>query len=128
MNKTTLPTGMHDKLFKRARASYEIERTMSDLLIGRGFNRVETPTIEHFEVFSDHVASDQYICFGADGALLTLRPDVTSQIGASLIRHRSSHRLSFLIRERYLDAMRICVGLKMKARRQELSLWAMRRA
>ena len=81
MNKTTLPTGMHDKLFKRARASYEIERTISDLLIGRGFNRIETPTIEHFEVFSDHVATDQYNFFGADGALLTLRPDVTSQIG-----------------------------------------------
>ena len=27
MNKITLPIGMHDKLFKRARVTYEIERT-----------------------------------------------------------------------------------------------------
>lgn len=55
MNKITLPIGMHDKLFKRARVTYEIERDISDFLMAQGFNRIDTPTLEHFEVFSDHV-------------------------------------------------------------------------
>ena len=32
MKKTTLPVGMHDKLFKRARVTYTIERDISDFL------------------------------------------------------------------------------------------------
>ena len=50
MKKTTLPVGMHDKLFKRARVTYKIERDISDFLMSQGFNRIETPTLEHFEV------------------------------------------------------------------------------
>ena len=49
MKKTTLPVGMHDKLFKRARVTYKIERDISDFLMSQGFNRIETPTLEHFE-------------------------------------------------------------------------------
>ncbi len=81
MKKTTLPTGMHDKLFKRARMTYQIERSISDLLMDQGFNRIETPTLEHFEVFSDQVQRTHYNLFDQQGELLTLRPDVTSQIG-----------------------------------------------
>ncbi|MGZ7236599.1 ATP phosphoribosyltransferase regulatory subunit, partial [Streptococcus pyogenes] len=47
MKKTSLPVGMHDKLFKRARVTYQIERDISDLLMDQGFNRIETPTLEH---------------------------------------------------------------------------------
>ena len=57
MKKTSLPIGMHDKLFKRARVTYQIERNISDLLMEKGFNRIETPTLEHFEVFGDEVSS-----------------------------------------------------------------------
>lgn len=60
MKKTSLPVGMHDKLFKRARVMYEIERDISDLLIKEGFNRIETPTLEHFEVFADEVLPEHY--------------------------------------------------------------------
>ena len=81
MNKITLPIGMHDKLFKRARVTYEIERDISDFLMAQGFNRIDTPTLEHFEVFSDHVEPHHYHLFDKKGELLVLRPDVTSQIG-----------------------------------------------
>ena len=82
MNKITLPIGMHDKLFKRARVTYEIERDISDFLMAQGFNRIDTPTLEHFEVFSDHVEPPSLIIFSIKkGELLVLRPDVTSQIG-----------------------------------------------
>lgn len=81
MKKTTLPIGMHDKLFKRARVTYKIERDISDLLMEKGFNRIETPTLEHFEVFSDAISANNYNFFDKTGDLLTLRPDITSQIG-----------------------------------------------
>lgn len=81
MKKTTLPIGMHDKLFKRARAMYTIERDISDLLMNNGFNRIETPTLEHFQVFGDEVSANNYNLFDKKGELLSLRPDITSQIG-----------------------------------------------
>ena len=81
IHKITLPNGMHDKLFKRARVTYEIEHAISDFLMAQGFNRIDTPTLEHFEVFSDQVEAHHYHLFDKKGELLALRPDVTSQIG-----------------------------------------------
>ncbi|MBP2622582.1 ATP phosphoribosyltransferase regulatory subunit [Streptococcus oricebi] len=81
MRKRTLPSGMHDKLFKRARVTYDIERKISDLLMAKGFNRIDTPTLEHAEVFSDQIEPNHYHLFDKQGDLLALRPDVTSQIG-----------------------------------------------
>lgn len=81
MKKTSLPLGMHDKLFKRAKVMYQLERDISDLLMDLGFNRIETPTLEHFEVFSDDLSLDHYHLFDKQGNLLSLRPDMTSQIG-----------------------------------------------
>lgn len=81
MRKTTLPIGMHDKLFKRARVTYQIERDISDLLMENGFHRIETPTLEHFEVFSNEISPSHYNFFDQKGELLSLRPDITSQIG-----------------------------------------------
>ena len=81
MKKTTLPVGMNDKLFKRERVTYKIERDISDFLMSQGFNRIETPTLEHFEVFSDTITKNNYNFFDKSAELLTLRPDITSQIG-----------------------------------------------
>lgn len=81
MKKLTLPTGMHDKLFKRARVTYEMERDISDLLLDKGFHRIETPTLEHFEVFDDQIQPQHYHLFDKTGELLALRPDRTSQVG-----------------------------------------------
>lgn len=63
MKKTTLALGMHDKLFKRARTMYQIEHCICDLLMTKGFLRIETPTLEHFEVFSDVVDNGNYNFF-----------------------------------------------------------------
>lgn len=81
MKKLTLPTGMHDKLFKRARVTYEMERDISNLLLDKGFHRIETPTLEHFEVFDDYIQPQHYHLFDKTGELLALRPDRTSQVG-----------------------------------------------
>lgn len=81
MKKTTLPVGMHDKLFKRAHTMYQIEHRISDLLMDKAFVRIETPMLEHFQVFGDEVNPNHYNFFDKQGELLTLRPDITSQIG-----------------------------------------------
>lgn len=95
MKKTTLPQGMHDKLFKRARVTYKIEHAISDLLMEKGFNRIETPTLEHFEVFSDQVVPDNYNLFDHEGQLLSLRPDITSQIGRVIASTRVETPVTF---------------------------------
>ncbi|BAQ24044.1 ATP phosphoribosyltransferase regulatory subunit [Streptococcus troglodytae] len=95
MKKTNLPVGMHDKLFKRARVMYEIERDISNLLIEQGFNRIETPTLEHFEVFADDVSSEHYHLFDKKGNLLSLRPDITSQIGRVIASTRVETPIKF---------------------------------
>ncbi|MBY5034545.1 ATP phosphoribosyltransferase regulatory subunit [Streptococcus gallolyticus] len=95
MKQTTLPQGMHDKLFKRARVTYQIERAISDLLMDQGFNRIETPTLEHFEVFSDQVETSNYNLFDREGQLLSLRPDITSQIGRVIASTRVETPIKF---------------------------------
>ncbi|MDO4666855.1 MAG: ATP phosphoribosyltransferase regulatory subunit [Streptococcus sp.] len=95
MKKVTLPNGMHDKLFKRARVTYEIERNISDLLMNKGFNRIETPTLEHFEVFNDAILPNHYHLFDKKGELLILRPDVTSQIGRVIASTRVHTPIKF---------------------------------
>ncbi|MGT2737531.1 ATP phosphoribosyltransferase regulatory subunit [Streptococcus orisratti] len=95
MKKTSLPTGMHDKLFKRARVMYQIERDISDLLMEQGFNRIETPTLEHFEVFSDTINASNYNFFDKQGELLSLRPDITSQIGRVIASTRVNTPVKF---------------------------------
>ncbi|MBM7642189.1 ATP phosphoribosyltransferase regulatory subunit [Streptococcus loxodontisalivarius] len=95
MKKTTLPVGMHDKLFKRAYAMYQIERRISDLLIDAGFNRIETPTLEHFQVFGDEVDASHYNLFDNRGELLSLRPDITSQIGRVIASTRVQTPIKF---------------------------------
>ena len=72
MKKTTLALGMHDKLFKRARTMYQIEHRICDLLMTKGFLRIETPTLEHFEVFSDLVDNGNYNFFDKNGDLVSL--------------------------------------------------------
>ncbi|MFC3928379.1 ATP phosphoribosyltransferase regulatory subunit [Streptococcus caprae] len=95
MKKTTLPVGMHDKLFKRANVTYRIERSISDLLISRGFNRIETPTLEHVEVFGDEINNRHYHLFDKTGNLLALRPDITSQIGRVIASTRVETPIKF---------------------------------
>ncbi len=112
MNKRTLPQGLHDKLFKRAKATYEIERTISDLLMERGFHRIETPTLEHFEVFSDQVNKDHYHLFDKEGQLLSLRPDITSQITRVIASTRVHTPIKFSYSGKVFQSQELMRGLE----------------
>ena len=117
MKKTTLALGMHDKLFKRARTMYRIEHRICDLLMTKGFLRIETPTLEHFEVFSDVVDNGNYNFFDKNGDLVSLRPDITSQIGRVIASTQVHTPINFLTLEKYLTTMRRCVAYPMSIRR-----------
>jgi ATP phosphoribosyltransferase regulatory subunit len=82
VRKKQLPSGTHDKLFRRAKGVYQLEGQVNRLLGERGFQRIETPTIEFAEVFEDERNQDDlYRFFDAQGRLLTLRPDMTLPVG-----------------------------------------------
>ena len=91
---------------------YEIERDISNLLIKQGFNRIETPTLEHFEVLR-MTFSEQYHLLIRKEISSSLRPDITSQIGRVIVASTSclKHRLSSLIRARLSGIMRELRGL-----------------
>lgn len=82
MRKKQLPAGTHDKLFRRATGVYQLEVQVNQLLSKRGFQRIETPTIEFAEVFEDERNQDDlYRFFDNQGRMLTLRPDMTLPVG-----------------------------------------------
>lgn len=82
MRKKQLPAGTHDKLFRRGHGVYQLEVKVNEFLNKRGFQRIETPTIEFAEVFEDERNQDDlYRFFDHQGRLLTLRPDMTLPVG-----------------------------------------------
>lgn len=81
MKTKQLPSGMQDKLFRRAEGVYTLEHQVSDILKKRGFQRIETPTIEFAELFNDKPSDTLYRFFDNQGRLLVLRPDMTLPVG-----------------------------------------------
>lgn len=81
MKTKQLPSGMQDKLFRRAEGVYYLEHEVSDMLKKRGFQRIETPTIEFAELFDDKPSETLYRFFDNQGRLLVLRPDMTLPVG-----------------------------------------------
>lgn len=81
MKTKQLPSGMQDKLFRRAEGVYDLEHEVSEILKKRGFQRIETPTIEFAELFDDKPQESLYRFFDNQGRLLVLRPDMTLPVG-----------------------------------------------
>lgn len=80
MEHKQLVPGMHDKLFKKAHSIYLIENKVTHFLMSSGFNRIDTPIIEHAGVFEDELDTHNYHLFDKHGDLLVVRPDVTQSI------------------------------------------------
>lgn len=81
MKTKRLPSGTQDKLFRRAEGVYTLEHQISNILKTRGFQRIETPTIEFAELFDDKPSDTLYRFFDNQGRLLVLRPDMTLPVG-----------------------------------------------
>jgi ATP phosphoribosyltransferase regulatory subunit len=75
------PDGVQDILFNECFTKRELESNIRDLFISHGFNEIETPTIEFFDVFSseiEHFPQESMVkFFDKKGRILVLRPDIT---------------------------------------------------
>ncbi len=86
MNKRlyTTPEGVRDIYDGEAKFKLDLEAELRNKLHLYGFEDIETPTFEYFEVFSEERGSvrvrDLYKFFDRDGNTLVLRPDMTPSI------------------------------------------------
>ncbi|MCR5204477.1 MAG: ATP phosphoribosyltransferase regulatory subunit [Lachnospiraceae bacterium] len=86
MNKRlyTTPEGVRDVYDGECRRKLDLEAKLRSRLHLYGFEDIETPTFEYFEVFSEErgtvKARDMYKFFDRDGNTLVLRPDMTPSI------------------------------------------------
>jgi len=82
--KNTLPAGMQDYLFDECYNKIEVENKLRKLFYQSGYNEIQTPLLEYYDVFTGIKASiDQeqmFKLFDADGRILVLRPDITMPI------------------------------------------------
>ena len=81
MNYAT-PPGFRDVLVDEAAERERLTRAVQDLFAGRGFQPIETPTLEAMAVMraGGRVTASPFKLFDAQGSLLAMRPDVTLQV------------------------------------------------
>jgi ATP phosphoribosyltransferase regulatory subunit len=83
-NKLHTPEGVRDLLPFDCSRKNEIENRIESVFHRYGYNNIETPTFEYYEVFSDDTGSiesnQMYKFFDRDGSILALRADMTPAI------------------------------------------------
>lgn len=79
-----IPEGMRDMLFEECNTRKMLESAISSTLGKRGYNRVETPSIEFFDLFNRSSVGvsceEMYKMTDARGRLIVARPDNTLPI------------------------------------------------
>lgn len=83
-NKLHTPEGVRDLLPFDCSRKLEIQNRIESVFHRYGYNTIETPTFEYYEVFSDDTGSiesnQMYKFFDRDGSILALRADMTPPI------------------------------------------------
>ena len=86
MNKKLLhtPEGVRDIYGKEYEKKLTVEQKLKELIASYGYEAVQTPTFEFFDVFSKEVGTtpskELYKFFDKEGNTLVLRPDFTPSI------------------------------------------------
>ncbi|MCR5338473.1 MAG: ATP phosphoribosyltransferase regulatory subunit [Lachnospiraceae bacterium] len=82
------PEGVRDSFGDELEKRLQLENRLMDTFLGFGFQRIETPVFEYFDVFSKEIgttkSSDLYKFFDKEGNTLALRPDFTPSIARSV--------------------------------------------
>lgn len=75
------PEGVRDIYGKEYARKLSIEKTLHSLIAGYGYEDIQTPTFEYFDVFSKEIGTipskELYKFFDKEGNTLALRPDFT---------------------------------------------------
>ncbi len=75
------PDGVQDILFDECYLKRSLEQRLRSLFAGYGYNELETPTIEYYDVFACEEGNipqeNMYKFFDQQGRILVLRPDIT---------------------------------------------------
>jgi histidyl-tRNA synthetase len=87
------PRGTFDVLGEDAQARAALEQTSKQLLERAGYERIETPTFEHTELFArgvgeaTDVVQKEMFSFEAGGRSMTLRPEGTAPVARAYMEH-----------------------------------------
>lgn len=78
------PEGVRDIYSRECSQKHELQNRIRKVFQGYGYEEIETPTFEYFEVFSREVGTvpsrDLYKFFDREGNTLVLRPDFTPSV------------------------------------------------
>ena len=78
------PEGVRDIYGRECRQKHELKRRIRSVFQKYGYEEIETPTFEYFEVFSKEVGTipsrELYKFFDREGNTLVLRPDFTPSV------------------------------------------------
>ncbi|MBR1628577.1 MAG: ATP phosphoribosyltransferase regulatory subunit [Lachnospiraceae bacterium] len=78
------PEGVRDIWGRECEKKHIIDRAIKDAMQSFGYEQIETPTFEYFDIFSREIGTipsrDLYKFFDREGNTLVLRPDVTPSV------------------------------------------------
>ena len=85
------PEGVRDIYGNEFVQKFELQQLLYRILAGRGYQGIETPTFEFFDVFSREVGTvsprELYKFFDKEGNPLVLRPDMTPSIARAVSKY-----------------------------------------
>ena len=85
------PEGVRDIYGSEFVQKFELQQLLYRVLAGRGYQGIETPTFEFFDVFSREVGTvpsrELYKFFDKEGNTLALRPDMTPSIARAVSKY-----------------------------------------
>ena len=85
------PEGVRDIYGNEFVQKFELQQLLYRILAGRGYQGIETPTFEFFDVFSREVGTvssrELYRFFDKEGNTLVLRPDMTPSIARAVSKY-----------------------------------------
>ena len=85
------PEGFRDIYGHQMKEKMELMDSVRGVFARRGYEMIETPTVEYFDVFSKDVgttpSNELYKFFDRDGNTLVLRPDFTPSVARAVAMH-----------------------------------------
>ena len=90
------PDGVRDIYAEEEQRKLKIEQLIKDTVYSYGYEDIQTPTFEYFDVFSNDIGTtpsrELYKFFDKDGDTLVLRPDFTPSVARCVAKYFSDEK------------------------------------